>query len=222
MKKMFLVAVIFLVAIDGRAGDSVVSLRTLWLGDGEIPDSWIFVEGASTLKQLEWPVTQPSQALPVIHDGRLKLFGSPNVPDGEKNPEPQHSVDFPPSAKEVLLVGMSEADKNTFVAFEDVFREAKYNDWLVVNVSEEAIELTVGEMDAPMRLEAGTSAIFQPTMEKGKGGKVNARFMYRGAMRTFLSTYWPAVDGQRSLVIIYQDGKRVRARRIGERLHQGP
>jgi len=201
------------------AEESVVSLRTLLLG-GEISESWVRVAGAgnSRLVKLPWPENQPSEPLKVIHDGSLKIFRSvKGAAGGKADGEVPHDVDLPDKAKEVLLLGMVDAGKIRFVAIEDTFMEAKFNDWLAINVSEQPVEITVGNMENPVRIDAGASITFQPGMEEGKGGKVNAQFMYRGEMRTFLSTYWAAVSGERAIIIFIQYGERIRVHRIGDK-----
>jgi hypothetical protein len=217
MKSLIVVIFFSLLGSVAMAEESVVSLRTLLLSSGEMPESWVKVDGEPGWVQLPWSNVQPSVPLKTFHDGSLKLLRPVEAEDGEESFQIVRSVKLPPSAKEVLLLGMADDGESKYVAIRDVFLEAKFNDWMAINISDQNVSLKLGDKGDPLVIGAGTSLIFEPDIEELTGVKIIARALYKGKMRPFLSSYWPAFSGQRTMMIFYQDGKHLRAKRIGDR-----
>jgi len=197
--------------------ESVVSLRALQLSGGQMPEAWVMVQDEDEPVELPWLGSQPTQPLNVLHDGSLKLWHYVTSRNGEKELALLHIVRLPPSAKEILLLGAADGDSGKYVAIEDSFMEAKYNDWLAINTSGETVAIRAGDKGKPVIIKGGSSAIFQPKIEEGKGVKILALIARNGKAEPFYSTYWPAFAGQRTMIIFYRDGDRMRARRIGDR-----
>jgi hypothetical protein len=216
--KIFGILLAFLMAGSALAQDAQISLRLLQLGGDEMPDSWVrSAEGKGDLVKLAWLSSQPSAPVKVTHDGQLKLFRYITNDKGEKIPELANTIKLPAPAKEVLLLGWEKDDKAKYVAIKDQFLNAKFNDWMAINASENRTAVLAGDKGEPVLVEPGKSMIFQPNIQEGKGVKIIAKSQRKGELKTFLSSYWPAFSGQRTLIIFYDDGNRMRAKRIGDR-----
>jgi len=224
MNKVFVSTLFCCWAAGALAQNSVLSLRTILLDGSKMPESYIRVvdEDGISLEKVPWPDTQPSEPLRVMHDGTLKLLRSSKDPDGKEVLEVLREIKLPGSAEEVLLLGTSDSGEDHYVAIEDIFLKAKFNDWLAVNSGPQPVILMVGDKGKPIKVEAESSRIFRPQIEELTGVKIIAQAEYRGEMRTFLSTYWPAFSKQRTMVIFFRDGERMRGRRISDRFIRKP
>ena len=199
------------------AQDATVSVRTMQLGGDALPESWVMVKGEKEPVIVDWLTSQPSQPLNVIHDGQLRLLRYSTNAAGERTLEVAKLIKLPVGANEVLLLAWMSDGQERYVVIKDHFLKAKFNDWLVINTSSNPVALLAGEKAKPLRLDAGKSAVFQPNIQEGKGVKILAQAQRNEEVRTFLSSYWPAFPGQRTMIIFYDDGEKMRARRIGDR-----
>ena len=216
--KTYGILMAFLMAGSALSQDTQISLRTLQLGGDEMPESWVRSAGEkSNLVTLAWLSSQPTTPVKVTHDGQLKIFRYVTNDKGEKVPGVADIIHLPAAAKEVLLLGWEKDDKAKYVAIKDQFLNAKFNNWLAINASENRTAILAGDKGEPVLVEPGKSVIFQPDIQEGKGVKIIAKTQRKGELKTFLSSYWPAFPGQRTLIIFYDDGDRMRAKRIGDR-----
>ena len=219
-KRTFGCLLILLLAGGASAQDKTISLRTLQLGGDEMPDSLVRVPDAQEPVALTWLTSQPNEPIEAVHDGELKLFRRTQNPEGETVLEIFQSVSIPNAAKEILLLGWADGEESKYVAIEDRFLNARINDWLAINTSANDVAILAGDDGNPIRVNPGKSVIFRPKIEEGKGVKVFAQTKRRGELKTFLSSYWPAFPNQRTVIIFYDDGDRMRAKRIGDRFLQ--
>ncbi len=207
---------------SAAAQQASISLRTLQLGGGEMPESWVQVVGEKEPVKLTWLTSQPTEPLQVIHDGQLKLFRYAAGEDGKMVVDDIRAIPLPGGAAEVLLLVWANEGKGKYVAIKDHFLKAGFNDWIAINTSGNPVALRVGDKDKPLRIEPGKSLIFRPDIEEGKGAEMTAMAPRNGELKTFLSTYWPAFPGQRTMIVFYDDGEKMRARRIGDRFLRKP
>ena len=216
--KTFGILLAFLIAGSALAQDAQISLRTLQLDGDEMPESWVLTANEKgDLVTLAWLSSQPTAPVKVAHDGQLKLFRYTTNDKGEKVPEVAEIIKLPAAVKEVLLLGWIKDDKAEYVVIADKFLNAKFNDWMAINASENRTAVLAGDKGEPVLVEPGKSVIFQPDIQEGKGVKIIAKTQRKAELKTFLSSYWPAFPGQRTLIIFYDDGDRMRAKRIGDR-----
>jgi len=206
-----------LVGGSALAQDAKMSLRTMQLGGDEMPETWVQVPDSKEPAKLPWLTTQPTEPIQIVHDGSLKLLRRSTNPEGKEVFEIINTIKLPSSAKEVLLLAWNSNGDAKYVAIEDSFLNAKFNDWLAINTSANTVAVLVGDKDKPVRVNPGKSVIFNPSIQEGKGVKMIAQADRKGEVRTFLSSYWPAFEKQRTIIIFYDDGERMRARRIGDR-----
>jgi hypothetical protein len=125
---------------------------------------------------------------------------------------------YPVGASEILLLGQVHDGKASYKAIEDRFLKAEFNDWLAINASTSPVALRCGDKKTkPVRVDPGKSLLFKPDIKENKGVEMVAMTQRNGELETFLSTYWPAFPGQRTMILIYDDGETLRAKRIGDR-----
>lgn len=182
-----------------------------------MPDLYVRLADAKELSKLTWLASQPTEPIQVIHDGSLKIYRQAADPEGKVALEIAATVKLPGSAGEVLLLVWESKGDAKYVAIKDQFLDAGFNDWMAINTSRHQVALLAGDGGKPVRVDAGASLIFRPEIKEGKGVKVLAQAVREGEVKTFLSSYWPAFEGQRTLIIFYDDGEKMRARRIGDR-----
>lgn len=206
-----------LLAGAAPAEETIVSTRLLQLGGGEMPDTWVRVAKEKEPVKLVWLTTQPTEPLRVAHDGQLKLFRYSKGENGTMAVDDVRVVPLPAAAKEILLLGWESDGKTKYVALGDHFLQAKFDDWIAINTSSHTVALRAGSQSDPVRVGPGKSVIFQPKIEQGKGVEMIAVTQENGKTKTFLSTYWPAFAGQRTMIVFFDDGERMRAKRIGDR-----
>lgn len=200
------------------AQEQTVSLRTLQLGGGQMPEVRVQVAGEKEPVAVTWLTSQPTEPLQVLHDGSLRLMSLSRDPEGKAVVDKVTAVAFPNGVREILLLGNLSAGEAHYVAIEDRFLQAKFDDWIAINTSTSPVALRVGDKGSkPRRIDPGKSLIFRPGIEKNKGVEMVAMAPRDGELKTFLSSYWPAFPGQRTMILFYDDGEKMRARRIGDR-----
>ncbi|MDX1680558.1 MAG: hypothetical protein R3242_07495 [Akkermansiaceae bacterium] len=211
--------VVHLVVVQLHAQQKpVVSVRTLQLGGGEMPDVWVRAKDAEGPVKLEWLTSQPTRPVLVIHDGSIKVFRYALGEDGKPKADNIQDIPFPRGAKEVLLLGQFSDGKASYRAIKDRFLDAKFNDWMAINTSPKPVAMRIGPKDSKLlRVDPGKSLIFRPKIEENKGVEMMAMVEHKGEIKTFLSSYWPAFPKQRTVILFYQDGEKTRAKRIGDR-----
>jgi hypothetical protein len=212
MARILLFTLLTLVLV--QADEAKLSIRTL-LVEGETMPGWLVVvsdisANETESKALGWPSSQPSKPLELQSPGEIRLVAE----DGTA----AKTVKVPEGAREVLLLGMAAAgDKEArVIAVADKFKQAKFNDWLVINLSEFETKLTFGKDRDPVELKSGDSGIYKVEGEADKGGEVTAHAKIKGEFRKIYSTFWSATGGQRSLVLIQDSGNRTKVKRISD------
>lgn len=218
MKHICLSLTAIMAANGAWAQGTALSLRTMQLGGDDMPEAWVrSAEKDKKVVQLTWQESQPTLPIKVLHDGQLKLFKYTTNEDGETVPEITDVIKLPSSAKEVLLLAWCKDGKAKYVAIKDQFLNAKFNDWIAINTSSNPVALKAGDKSNAVKVGAGQSVLFSPDIREGKGVKMLAQTQREGELKTFLSSYWPAFAKQRTMIIFYDDGEKMRARRIGDR-----
>lgn len=204
--------------LTGAATAQTLSLRTLQLGGGEMPEAWVHGAEEDKPVKVEWLTSQPTQPVLVKHTGTLKFFKWSKNGEGKLEVSDIQSIAFPSGAKEILLLGQMIEGEAKYIALEDRFLNAKFNDWMAINTSIHPVAVRCGDKSSkPVKVNAGKSVLFKPDIEENKGVEMVAMAQRNGELKTFHSTYWPAFKGQRTVIIFYDDGEKMRARRIGDR-----
>jgi hypothetical protein len=204
-----------LTTLLGHANEMLMSVRTLAVEDGEMPVWYVAVENQK-FEQLKWPANQPSAAIMAQAGGDLILYSKEVNQEGKAEFKLAKKVAIPEAAEELLLLGwpIKNDEKAGLIAIADNFKKAKFNDWLLINRSDQAVTLRYGKENDPISLESGESKTYQVKSEGSKGSEVIAETMMKGEMRKIYSTFWSAPDKQRSLVLFYSKDDRVKIQRI--------
>ncbi len=218
-------------ALSVRGEEILLSLRTLAVDEVEMPEFYVAAEEGD-FKPLLWSSRQASTPVNILAGKELVLYSKKMNQDGTPTFILDRKVALPEAADEVLLLAWAEEKAETeeandaegtkeeeeqkveIIAIADDYKKAKFNDWLMINRSDEAVTFHYGEDKEPLTIESGESKTYQIEAELGKGTEVFAETTMKGKMRKFLSTYWAAPDKQRSVVLFYKKDDAVRARRI--------
>lgn len=193
-----------------------LGVRTLALGAGQMPE--LYLRGEDEYHELEFSAVQPGEVIPALDDNPLILFKKAENEAGEVVFEPVHRVGIPSGAKGVLLLGWTSGDEFRQVALEDHFRGARFNDWLLINTSAKPVAFKVGKDAEPVLIKPGASVTHRIRAKAGKGVSILAQAPFDGEAKTFYSTFWPVRPGKRAVVLFYDDGERVRIKRISDQL----
>jgi len=207
--------IILFTAFLAQANERPLSVRTLALGEVDMP-AWYIEAGDKRYEQLEWPDGQPSAATMTQAGRDLILYSKETNQEGEPEFKLARKVAVPEAADEVLLLGwLTDNDGQAeLLAIADDHRKANFNDWLVINRSDQAVTLRYGKGNDPISLESGEAKTYRIQGERNKGGEVIAEAMMKGEMRKIYSTFWAASDKQRSLVLFHSKDGGVKVRRI--------
>lgn len=209
------VTAILCCATLAHASDTL-SLRTLALEGGEMPE-WHVALDKETYQPLSWPHTQPSAAITVAGGKELQLFEKKTNQKGEVNYVVAKTVAVPKSAEEILLLShLDEKDGVQLTVISDTFKQAKHTDWLVINRSEFPITLRYGKDEEAIELGSGKAGIYSVQAKGKQGQEAVAQAKIKGEYRTIYSTFWPATEGQRSLVLVYDKGNQTKVKRISD------
>lgn len=196
--------------------DDTLSLRTLATDKGEMP-TWHVQVSEDEYVKVEWPDSQPSAAIKIPTGKELQLCEQAADEEGEAKYKAAMKVAIPEGTKEVLLLGSAGGDDGAVkvVAIPDLYSQAKFNDWLVINQSTRMVTLRFGKDNDAIELEAGSSGIYKIEGEPGKGGEVVAEAKIKdGSMRKIYSTYWSPSEKQRALILFTDDRGAVKVRRV--------
>jgi hypothetical protein len=201
-----------------------LSVRTMALNPGELPELFFRTKGKVKLTPVHWSTRQPSRVVLALYEGTLPLFRIELDEDGKDIPVVAHRVKVPAGAKEILLFAWLDKDKKKlkFHAIGDDFLKAKFNDWLLINLSSKSVDFIVGRASKPIRLNKGQSKTYQITAEENKGAAVMGKANIRGKCRIFYSTYLPVRSQRRTLVIFTDAGDKIRTTLIADLFNRRP
>ena len=196
-----------------------LNVRSLALDKGQdLPERYLKV--GDEYVALPFSSMQPGELVQVSIDASsLPLFESVKGPAGEVSYRVVKEVKLPPGAKGVLLLGWLAPEGARYLAIDDDFMSAKYNDWLLVNTAPKEVGFRIGEDNKPIMISANGVTKYKLTAAEGTGVAVVARAKWGDKVKTFYSTYWPVRAGERGIVIFfYQKGERMAVRKITDML----
>lgn len=213
MVRAFLV-VLFTTCL-GDAEEIRLSIRTLAVGNGAMP-IWHLAADKDTFAELQWSVEQPSDSVTITTGRELLLYSKEIVADGKEEYKVARKLAIPETAKEILLVGwpVEGEQKAELMVVADNLKKAGSHDWLAINTSKQVVTLRFGVNVDALQLESMEAKPYHVHLEPKQGSAVQAQMRVRDKWRTIYSTYWAAPDKQRSLVLFYDNGKRVKLHRV--------
>lgn len=219
MKSIFLITL--LSTLLCHANESSLGVRTLALEGVDMPEWFVAVDN-SQFEQLKWPTRQPSAAIKVQAKGELAIYAREMDQDGKAEFKIIRKVTIPEVADEVLLLSRNHDDNDQpdLIAIPDDHKKAKFNDWLVINQSDQDVTFRYGQDIEPLKLSPGETKPYQIQGERDKGGEVVAEAMIKGEMKKIYSTFWSASDKQRSVILFYNKGDAVKVLRMADFLNE--
>ena len=193
-----------------------INVRTLALRAEDMPRAYI--KGPKDFVPLRFSSVQPGKAVRALAANPLPIYRTEVDAKGKAAHVVADQVNLPVGARGILLLGWSGGGKARYIAVKDDFAAAKYNDWLLINTCSRPVAFKVGEKSKPILLKPGTSTTYRITVAKGEGASVLAQAPFNGKDTIFFSTYWPVYSGKRSVVLFVDDGPKIIARRISDKL----
>jgi hypothetical protein len=214
----FLVLPVVVFSLLGGAlvSAQTIGVRSLALRSGELPE--VYLKGAKNHLLLEFSSVQPSEVVRALRTSPLPLYRKVVDDEGAVTFSVAHKIKVPSGAKGILLLGLTSGKEVRFVPIADDFGSARYNDWLLINAGQRPIAFSVGQKTKPVMIAPGASTTHRISVEKGKGAAVLAQAPFGGKAKTFFSTYWPVHAGKRTVVLFVDDGKKIRVKRISDKL----
>lgn len=210
MNKFLLILSIQLLSVFSAASE-VVTVRTLAIDKSEFPKLWITVAGKPF--PLEFPGFKPSTPFRadrsnplLVHSGELDVNGLP----ADKSP----SLVRLPSDSSILLLGWTVEDKPRFIAIPDPFLKAGQDDWLIINTTARAIGIQIGASTEPTKIQPEKSQVVKVSAPANQGAATVMASLLEGEWKSFYSTYWPIFEDKRCIVLITQQGEKMRVKVI--------
>ena len=217
MSRLQLLAIVFLPLLGPSLGSAqAISVRTLALRPGQLPE--VYLKGPSGHQVLSFSNVQPNETVLALPANPLPLYRSGINAEGKEVFTVAHEVKVPTGAKGILLLAWTTGSQTRYVAVDDDFGAARFNDWLLINTCARPVALLIGEGTKPVVIAAGTSTHHRIAVAKGKGATVLARASFNGKVKTFFSTFWPVHPDRRAVVLFVDDGSKIRVKRISDKL----
>ncbi len=218
---IFITRLFILIALisGSHATAQTINVRTLALRAGELPE--VYLKNGEKYEKLRFSAVQPSSTVRAIRVNPLPLYKREKDAEGEDVYAVAHKIQIPTGAKGIMLLGWKSGDKIRHLAIKDDFSKARFNDWLLINTSKKSIAFKVGKNGKPFMVKAGSSKTYViKSVKEGKGASVMAQAMFEEKMKLFFSTYWPVFPGKRTVVLFIEDGRKIRIKRISDKLVQ--
>lgn len=217
MRRYFLPLVLGLTSLlAGAAGAQATKVRVLALKSGDFPE--LFLRGAEAHLPIRFSNIQPGEVMPALRANPLPIYRRDTNDEGEEIYVVAHKVKLPSGSGGILLLAWKAGDELRFVAIEDNFGSARYNDWLLINTGARPIAFKVGEDTKPIIVKPGSSSSYRIRAEKGSGATVLAQAPFDGESKTFFSTFWPVYANKRTIVLFVDDGEKIRVKRISDKV----
>lgn len=198
------------------ASAQTISVRTLALRADPLPE--VYVKGPEGHHALNFSATQPDDAVSALAANPLPLYTSGKDAKGKEDFIVSQTLKLPAGAKGILLLAWKSGEETRYVAINDDFGTARFNDWLLINAGIKPIAFRVGENSQPVRINPGSAMTHRIEVEKAQGAAVLAQAEFDGKAKTFFSTYWPVHADKRTIVIFVDDGSKIRVKRISDKL----
>lgn len=215
MKAMKMLMLMVALGSCGFLAAREINTRTLALDKaGGLPERYVKV-GEGYLA-LSFPYIEPGAVMPVIAgDSSLPIYESVKSEEGKVSYKLAKEVKLPAGAKGVLLLGWMGPEGPRYLAVDDDFLSAKYDEWLLINTAPKDVAFRIGDDNKPVMLSANSIKDYKLTAPAGTGVSVVGQAKWGDKVKTFYSTYWPIKAGERGIVIFfYQKGDRVALRKI--------
>jgi len=205
--------------LGSLATAQTINVRTLALRAGEMPE--VYLRNGEEYEKLRFSAVQPSATVSATRVNPLPLYKLEMDEEGKDVYVVTERIKIPTGARGILLMAWKSGDEARYLAIKDDFRKARFNDWLLINTSKRPIIFKVGEKAKPFIVKPGSSDTYPlKKVREGKGTEVTAHAKFKGKIKLFFSTYWPVFPGNRMVVLFIDDGRKIRVKRISDKLVQ--
>jgi hypothetical protein len=215
MKAMKMIMLMVALGSCGLLAAREINTRTLALDKaGDLPERYVKVgEGYVALS---FGYIEPGKVMPVLAgESSMPIYEPVKSEEGKVSFKMVKEVKLPAGAKGVLLLGWMGPEGPRYLAVDDDYLSAKYDEWLLINTAPKDVAFRIGDDNKPIMLNANSIQDYKITTPAGKGVSVVGRAKWGEKVKTFYSTYWPIKAGERGIVIFfYQKGDRVALRKI--------
>lgn len=181
-----------------------------------MPERYVRVKDGYEL--LRFLSSQPVELISAIVESDLLLYEKKMNDKGEEIYQVAEKVNLPVGAKGFLVLGWKDEEKYRYLAINDNFSAAKYNNWLMINTTSKPLAVQIGKKNKPFGLKPNQATNYEVESPEGAGAAVMGRAMLEGEVKTFYSTYWPIRKGERSIVIFVERGDRISVKKISDSL----
>ena len=190
-----------------------LNLRTLSLGSVEFPQLWAMA--ATTPVAIPFSAIQPSAPLRIDRSDPLRIFkGKLNEKGLPADPAP--TLVTLPAASTVLLLGWMVAETPRFFPIPDPFTAARPDEWIVINTTTRPVAIQIGANTKPTPVNPSSHTPIHVTAPANQGAAVIVAVPKDNAWKTIYSTYWPIYPDKRCLVLIVEDGAKIRVKVISD------
>ncbi len=187
-------------------------LRALALTPAEFPELW--AAGSKGPVPLDFSPIQPSEPVEVNRTSPFPVFSGPLDEKG-KPTDPKPSLLKLPNASSILLLGWLHQGNLQFLPIPDPFSTAKREDWLIINSTTTQVAMRIGdESTQPRLIKPGSHQTIRIEAPADQGVPVLMGAPRDDGWKTFYSTYWPVYPDQRCIVLMVDDGTRIRVKLI--------
>jgi len=213
LRKILALLVVAALAPLIQAQTEKLTIRTLSLGSATFPKLWA-MEGTTSVA-VPFSKIQPSEPLRLDGGNPLRMF------KGELNEKGLPADTAPtlvkiPTESSILLLGWMDGETPHFFPIPDPFTIAKHDDWLVINASTLPVAVQIGAATKPTTIKPSSHSSIRVTAPVNAGAAVVIAAQKENAWKTIYSTYWPIYPDKRCLVVIAQDGKKMRINVISD------
>lgn len=206
---------LFFIQLPLAAQSEKLSIRTLSLHAVKMPE--LFTPDGKTLLPLTFSNVEPSKPFEVNRLNGLPIYTTPIIAD-DKAP-PSYIVKLPGTAPAILLLAwLGPEGTPVFLAFPDVSATAGRKDWMVINSTSKHIAMQIGADKKPVAVKAGSQKSIHVDVPANVGSAVTIAAMMEDSWKPFYKTYWAIYEDKRCLILIIQDGEKMRVKQIFEDL----
>lgn len=188
-----------------------LDLRTLSLGSTDFPQLWAL--NATTPVAIAFSTIQPSEPLRLNRTDPLRIFKG-KLNDKGQPADPTPTLVKLPTDSSILLLGWMVADTPRFFPIPDPFTAARTDDWLVINSTARNVAIQIGANTKPTPVKPSSHAPIRVTAPVNEGAAVIVAIPKDQGWKTIYSTYWPIYPDKRCLVLIIEDGAKIRVKVI--------
>lgn len=221
LKMGYLLLISLLAALLVHGNEKPLSVRALLIEKSDLPD-WYLKVNNQKFEPIQWSIRQPSFAMITQADQELNVYSKKVDQNGKPEFILAKKVAIPEETDEIILLGWltdndeeaENAEDANLLAVADNSKNAKFNEWLVINCSDQEVIFRYGKENDAINVESSDAKFYSIKGEPGKGGEVIAEATIKGEMRKIYSTFWSAPDEQRSIIIFYTQDDRPKLRRI--------